>query len=148
MLRARRQRGTLSSASAPAAQFQRVIAAAQVHLIEFDDSSDEVLLLLFLSSLRSSLPLQVVCQRVYSHRDQVLDIVASPTSTQQFISAHTGDEGTHGCTLWSMQDLHSAVVMTLTSPLEALATFPDALAGNRKHLQIPCAARSVTFPPS
>jgi hypothetical protein len=146
MLRARRQRGT--SASAPAAQVQRVIAAPQVHLIEFDDSSDEVRLYLFSSSLRSSLPLQVVCQRVYSHRDQVLDIVASPTSTQQFISAHTGDEGTHGCTLWSMQDLHSAVVMTLTSPLEALATFPDALAGNRKHLQIPCAARSVTFPPS
>jgi hypothetical protein len=35
------------SASAPAAQFQRVIAAPQVHLIEFDDSSDEVRLLLF-----------------------------------------------------------------------------------------------------
>ena len=72
---------------------------------------------------------QVVCQRVYSHKAQVLDIVASPTSTQQFLSAHAGDDGAVGCTLWSMQDLHSAVVMTLTSPLEALATFPDALTG-------------------
>jgi hypothetical protein len=66
---------------------------------------------------------------VYSHKDQVIDIVASPTSTQQFLSAHAADDGAHGCTLWSMQDLHSAVVMTLTSPLEELATFPDALAG-------------------
>ena len=74
-------------------------------------------------------PSQVVCQRVYSHKAQVLDIVASPTSTQQFLSAHAGDDGSAGCTLWSMQDLHSTVVMTLTSPLEALATFPDALAG-------------------
>ncbi len=71
-----------------------------------------------------------MCQRVYSHRQQVLDLVASPTSTQQFLSAHIGDDGASGCTLWNMQDLHSAVVMTLTSPLEALATFPDALAGN------------------
>jgi hypothetical protein len=66
---------------------------------------------------------------VYSHKAQVIDIVASPTSTQQFLSAHAADDGAHGCTLWSMQDLHSAVVMTLTSPLEELATFPDALAG-------------------
>ncbi len=75
---------------------------------------------------------QVVCQRVYSHKAQVLDIVASPTSTQQFLSAHAGDDGALGCTLWSMQDLHSAVVMTLTSPLEELATFSDALAGIRR----------------
>ncbi len=67
---------------------------------------------------------------MYSHRQQVLDLVASPTSTQQFLSAHVGDDGASGCTLWNMQDLHSAVVMTLTSPLEALATFPEALAGN------------------
>ena len=67
---------------------------------------------------------------MYGHKAQVLDIVASPTSTQQFLSAHAGDDGGRGCTLWNMQDLHSAVVMTLTSPLEALATFPDALAGN------------------
>ena len=90
-------------------------------------------------------PSQVVCQRVYSHKAQVLDIVASPTSTQQFLSAHAGDDGSAGCTLWSMQDLHSAVVMTLTSPLEALATFPDALAGKCRHFATqPC----VTLPRS
>jgi hypothetical protein len=133
------------SASARTAQFQRVTATPQVHLIEFDDSSDEARLYHFTCSLLCLPLVQVVCQRVYSHKDQVLDIVASPTSTQHFLSAHTGDEGAHGCTLWSMQDLHSAVVMTLTSPLEALATFPDALAGNRKNIQFPCPTPSRHF---
>jgi hypothetical protein len=100
-----------------------------VHLIEFDDSSDEVRLSALLSST-FPIVFQVICQRVYSHKAQVLDIIASPTSTQQFLSVHAGDDGAHGCTLWSMQDLHSTVVMTLTSPLEVLATFPDALAGD------------------
>ncbi len=120
-----------------------------MHLIEFDDSSDEVYFHLTppLPFLSAALHLhsQVVCQRVYSHKAQVLDIVASPTSTQQFVSAHTGDDGGAGCTLWSMQDLHSAVVMTLTSPLQQLATFPDAISGNCAQLQrslpiSPCAA--------
>jgi hypothetical protein len=106
------------------------IVALQVHLIEFDDNSDEVPPPCSRPPAGSSdTVVQVVCQRVYGHKAQVLDIVASPTSTQQFLSAHTGDDGARGCTLWSMQDLHSTVVMTLTSPLEALATFPDALAG-------------------